>query len=272
MSINNEPNSPAEIADLRKKADNTFRIAKISKAKFKDAVYPGPETRNWSNVNENGDWRGPRYQFKFGENAMSYWLPLAPPKAGASGTSYTFHEPDEQILVLAEDGDREKAIGIAAQYQTSALPPVTWDQPTKDGRAWDSHISQFQFKDTSYLEYRDHTCPVVKNDGRLLFAGLKSSDQLFEYHVHPEKRKLHIHIKEMDIKLDGDYQLLIDKDGLIKVQNLTIEVEETLTIKAANINIEAKENIKVSAGINTEILSVGVNKFTNIAGPKHGHS
>lgn len=301
-------NTAYETSEQKTKNRNLFRIGKIEAVRNKVEEPPQDEEQhNWTNEDRQGQFRGQLVRVKIGEGSteerhQTYWTPIATNSAGSSGISYDYHEVGEQVLVLCEAGNPMTSWVIKSGYQDGYRPPVSWDQPTKDGRAWDSRIKQYECSDGSYFEFRDMGCPVVPEDGRLLFAGLKAANQLFEYYTHPEKRKLHIHIKEMHLELDGNYLLQITESGAVEIQqdaelsakklvitvsddievqgaNITLNADTAINLNAPTVNMSSTSGSKISVGANTEINSPannimtagGANKLSDGAGA-HGHS
>lgn len=262
-------NTAYETSDQKTKINNLFRIGKIEEIRDKTEEPPQDEEQhNWTNEDRQGQFRGQLARVQIGEGSpeerhKTYWIPFAADAAGVGGKSYKYYSVGDQVLILCENGNPMSSWIIGHAYQDSARPPTSWDQPTKDGRAWDSKIKQYEFEDTSYIEFRDMSCPVVTEDGRVLFAGLKSSEQLFEYYTHPEKRLLHIHIKETNIELDGDYSLNVDENGTVHIKgqydttvdkdttlstdNLTITCKGNMSVTAAKIDLTAETEINLSA-------------------------
>jgi phage baseplate assembly protein gpV len=264
-------NADYETSDLKSKVGNLFRVGKIEE--IRDKVEEPPqdeETHNWTNEDQQGQFRGQFARIKMGEGSpeerdKTYWMPIAANRAGQGGISYDYYSVGEQVLLACESGNPMTTWVIKAAYQDEYRPPVSWDQPTKDRRAWDSKIKQYQCEDTSYFEFRDAGCPVVPDDGRLLFAGLKSADQLFEYYTHPEKRLLHIHIKETLIELDGNYTLNVDEDGTVHIKgehNLT--VDKDTNISTDNLTIQCKGKMSVNAATTIDLTA---GEAINLAAP-----
>ena len=262
--INNLIEPAYDLNELERKVLSSIRIGTIVEAKYDSEGYPGPDSPNWTNEDESGNYRGPLYRVEIGDG-KTYWMPMAVQRA-CGDITYWAYEVGEQVLLVCISGDPMQSILIGSLYQNSQRPPIAAGQPTKDGRAWSPALKQTVFVDATYTEYRRSDDKNVPNEPRWLTKFLGAGNSLYQYEAHPEKRLLTVHIKETSILLDKDHNLRADNNITHSAGNdISHLAEHDISHSADNdISHTAKNNISHSAG--NDVTVQATNKVSVTAG------
>jgi len=253
--MNNTEISSWNAAESFRRTDLNCRIGKIVEARYQMTGYPGNEKPNWTNEDQNGNFRTPLYRVEMSDNQKIYWMPALAARAGRD-QSYWAYEIGEQVAVLCPSGDPMRSIIIGAFYQNNHRPPIGWDDETVDKRPWRETVRRDRFADETLFEYD-------RQLHRFLAVFQNAADSYFEYNAETDTRKLKIHCK--DIQTLTDYNTQIDADNDIKSHaknEIYIRTDNNLEIQVANdqnskigqnLTIQVGQNINQMAGAKIEI-------------------
>lgn len=225
------------------------RVGTVVEVKFDEKGYPPdyPKTDNWSNEDINGNYRGPLYKVTFQEDREdeSFWIP---PIVLHASSQYCVHSPfvvGEQVIVLSINGHEMNSYILGALYSDSVRPPVSYDQPTTDGRAWDSGLIQHYTPDM-YAELRLSSNKHVPNNPRFIMKWL--GGYLLKYVIKPSKSLFFLFVNKFHLKAD---------------KNIVIESEGTITIKS-------KRGIFIDGGYSIVMVADDI-LIKDKVPDKHGH-
>lgn len=230
------------------------RIGEIIKVKCKKKGCPSdfPETPNWTNEDKRGNYRYCLYKVSFG-NEETYWIPSMTFNSGSTNSHSPFCK-GEQVLVIAVQGDVMQYVIIGAVPCNDYRPPITFDQPTIDGRAWSNEIYQHEFSDKTYIEYRSSNDVDVPDNPRFILAFLKNFvNNTIIFYAKKTLRTLKASFRKIILLSDEEIVLHSKK----------------IKIVADNVSIIASHNIDINGlKIKIEGMDVDLNSATST----HGHS
>lgn len=242
MKSENLNNPHTNALDSSQKSLIMSRVGTIVEMQCDVKGYPPnyPKTENWTNEDINGNYRGPLYKVAFqadGEDE-SFWIP---PIVLHASSQHCVHSPfviGEQVVVLSINGNEMNSYIIGALYHDAARPPISHDQPTSDGRAWDTGIIQHYTPDM-YTELRLSSNKHVPSNPRFLIKWL--GGYLLKFIIKPSKALFVLFVKTLHLK--ADKQIIIESDGIINIKSklgIFIDGGHSIVMKADDILIQDK--------------------------------
>ena len=185
--------------------------------------------------------------------AVSTWVRVSQPHAGAQGGFFALPEPGDEVLVAHVDGRADQPIVLGSLYNgkgSKTLDALTDDLQANDGKAFRTKSGNLiLIRDTSGKERIEITTPDQKNRLTLTMDGGAQIDMQTE-------GKVRIVAKDT-VAVEAGSDITMKADGA-----LSLKAQKAITIESSDkVQIKAMTTAEVSGtqGVNVKGAQVAIN-------------